>query len=60
MKTGRPHGFSSPQCRAASYVQRPLTTAPILAIVVASHSAPAPAGSPRGSSAYVHGPPNTQ
>ena len=60
MKNGSPHGFSSPQCPAASYVQRPPTTAPSLPIASASHAASSPVASPRRPSSYVHGPPNTQ
>ena len=60
MKNGNPHGFLSPQCSAASYVQRPPTTAPMLDIASESHSASAPVASPLGLSSYVHGPPKTQ
>ena len=59
MKNGRPQGFSSPQCPAASYVPRPPTIAPSRASASSSQAASSPAGSPFGS-AYVHGPPNTQ
>src|SRR5712691_3049410 len=55
-----PHGFSSPQCPAASYVHRPPTTAPTLEIASANQAASSPVGSPFDSLSYVHGPPNTQ
>src|SRR5919204_152794 len=45
MKNGRPHGFSSPQCPAASYVQRPPTTAPTRSTASASQAASSPVGS---------------
>jgi hypothetical protein len=58
--SGSPQGFSSPQCPAASYVQRPATTAPIRDIASSSQAASSPVGSPLGSESYVQGPPNTQ
>ena len=45
MKTGSPQGFWSSQWPAASYVQRPATTAPILEIVSDSQAASSPVGS---------------
>ena len=48
MKNGSPQGFSSPQCPAASYVQRPPTTAPTVVIASASQAASSPVGSPFG------------
>src|SRR5262249_17445096 len=53
-------GFSPPQRSAASYVQRPPTTAPMRDIVSSSHTAPSPVASPLVPPSYVHGPPNTQ
>src|SRR4029079_11318865 len=60
MKNSIPPGVSPPQWPAASYVQRPLTTAPTLDVIPDSHAASSPVGSPFGPLSYVHGPPNTQ
>ena len=60
MKNGSPQGFSPPQWPAASYVDRPPTTAPSRPIFSDSQAASSPVGSPRDSSSYVHGPPKTQ
>src|SRR5919204_185251 len=60
MKNGSPQGFSSPQWPAASYVQRPPTTAPTRETASASQAASSPVASPFGPSSYVQGPPKTQ
>ena len=60
MKNGLSHGFLSPQWSAASYVQRPATTAPRLANALSSHALSSPVASPYSVSSYDHGPPNTQ
>ena len=44
-KTGMPHGFSSPQWPAASYIHRPHTTAPPRAIASSSHALSSPVAS---------------
>ena len=50
MKNGTPTGLWPPQARAASYVLRPLMTAPALATAVSGNSLSAPVVSPRDSS----------
>src|SRR6478609_8077668 len=46
-KTGTPKGFFSPQCSAASYMLRPTTVAPTLAVTSSRYAASSPSGSPR-------------
>jgi hypothetical protein len=55
-----PQGFSPPRCPAASYVQRPPTTARTRETASASQAASSPVGSPFDSLSYAQGPPNTQ